>query len=237
MKLNLMLTSLLALFLVSVRPAPAYACDSILCLGDIFGWTDVAKVHADRDVKKAELDKQKADLERLRSAEVARINADAQARLAEANRQIQADITNGKITMAQAQAQADAFKALVEQKASESIAAINKNADTAIAGINQAGQINLAGVKETGETARASIAAESHNNVVLMLVVGGLLAIALTFVGFLMLRRQPAQVPQAPQVTFVLPEHLLPGGYHAQLPGQRTALPKNEYRMIEVDHE
>jgi hypothetical protein len=237
MKLKWMLASLLALLVIGVRPAPAYACDAWLCLGDMFGWTDVAKVHSDRDVKKAELDKQKADIDRQRAAEVARINADAQARLAEANRQIQADLNNSKITIAQAQAQADAFKTLVEQKAAESIAAINQNAQTAIAGINNAGQINLAGVQETGETARASIAAESHNNTVMLLVVGGLLAIVLVFVGFLMLRRQPAQVPQTPQVTFVLPEHLLSGGYHAQLPGQHTALPKNEYRMIEVDHE
>ncbi len=237
MKIKLLVASLLALLILSARPAPAYACDSLLCLGDIFGWTDVAKVHADRDVKKAELDKQKADIDRQRSAEVARINADAQARLAEANRQIQADITNGKITMAQAQAQADAFKALVEQKANESIAAINKNADTAIAGINQAGQINLAGVKETGETARASIAAESHNSVVLMLIVGGLLAIVLVFVGFLMLRKTGPTMSQAPQITVVMQPVAMPGSDYVQLPGQRTALPKHEYRMIEVDHE
>lgn len=228
------LASLLALLVLSARPAPAYACDSILCLGDIFGWTDVAKVHADRDVKKAELDKQKADIDRQRAAEVARINADAQARLAEANRQIQADLNNSKITIAQAQAQADAFKTLVEQKAAESIAAINQNAQTAIAGINQAGQINLAGVQETGETARASIAAESHNNTVMLLVVGGLLAIVLVFVGFLMLRKTGHVVPQTPQITVVMAPDLLPGS-RMQLPGQRTALPRTDYRLIESE--
>jgi len=60
------LASLLALLVLSARPAPAYACDSWICLGEVFGWTDVAKVHADRDVKKAELDKQKADIDRQR---------------------------------------------------------------------------------------------------------------------------------------------------------------------------
>jgi len=237
MKAKWMLASVLALLIVSMRPTPAYACDAWLCLGDMFGWTDVAKVHSDRDVKKAELDKQKADIDRQRAAEVARINADAQARLAEANRQIQADLNNSKITIAQAQAQADAFKTLVEQKAAESIAAINQNAQTAIAGINNAGQINLAGVQETGETARASIAAESHNSVVLMLIVGGLLAIVLVFVGFLMLRKTGPTVAQAPQITVVMQPNALPGSDYLQLPGQRQALPQNEYRMIEVDHE
>lgn len=230
MKAKWMLASLLALLIVSMRPTPAYACDAWLCLGDVFGWTEVAKVHADRDAKQAEIERQKAE-------SIARVNADAQARIAEANRQIQADITNGKITMAQAQAQADAFKALVEQKANESIAAINSNANALIAGINNAGQINLAGVQETGETARASIAAESHNSVVLMLVVGGLLAIVLVFVGFLMLRKTGPTVAQAPQITVVMQPHALPGSGYGQLPGQRQALPRNEYRMIEVDHE
>lgn len=228
------LASLLALLVLSARPAPAYACDSWICLGEVFGWTDVAKVHADRDVKKAELDKQKADIDRQRAADVEHIRADAEARLQESDRIIQAQIEQGKLNAAQAQAQADAFKALVEQKANESIAAINRNADTAIAGINQAGQINLAGVKETGETARASIAAESHNNTVMLLVVGGLLAIVLVFVGFLMLRKTGHAAPQTPQITVVMAPDLLPGS-RMQLPGQRTALPRTDYRLIESE--
>lgn len=231
---KVLLASLLAALLISLRPAPAYACDAWLCLGDVFGWTDVAKVHADRDVKKAEMEKQKADIDRQRAADVERIRADADARLQESNRIIQAQIEQGKLNAAQAQAQADAFKALVEQKAAESIAATNRNADTLIAGINQAGQINLAGVNQTGETARAAIAAESHNNTVLLLVVGGLLAVVLLFVGLLLLRRSP--VAQAPQVTLLVPgiqPQALPGSYTMQLPGQRTALPKPDYRMIE----
>lgn len=234
MKIKLLVAALVALVVFGHQVTPAYACDSILCLGDIFGWTDVAKVHADRDVKKAELDKQKADIDRQRAADIERIRADAEARLQESNRMIQAQIEQGKLNAAQAQAQADAFKALVEQKANESIAAITKNADTAIAGINQAGQINLAGVKETGETARASIAAESHNNTVMLLVVGGLLAIVLVFVGFLMLRKTGHATPPSPQITVVMAPDMLPGGNYMQLPGQRAALPKTDYRMIDM---
>jgi len=220
--------TLLAITLFGAQVAPAYACDSWLCLGETFGWTDVAKVHADRDVKKAELDKQKADIVRQQNADIARINSDAQARVAESNRLLQAQVEQGKLNIAQAQAQADAFKSLVEQKANESIAAISKNAETAIAGINQAGQINLAGVQETGETARAGIAAESHNNTVLLLVVGGLLAVVLVFVGLIMLRKTgPAQ---APQITMVVQPQMLPGS-------QMMQLPKQEYRMIDVQRE
>lgn len=197
---------------LALTPRPAYACDSVICLGDWFGWTEVSKVHADRDKAVAATNAQKA-------ADVARINADAQARIAEANRQLEAQRIQGQISAVQAKAMADAFAATVNAKRDEYVAALQNNAQVAISGIN-----------ETGETERSRIGWQAKTDMLTIVIIGLLLLCGLGIAAYV-LNKRTAQPPQ--QVVVML------AGAHpqqAQVERARSAyLPRNQVNLIEED--
>ena len=192
--------------IVSLFPTKAYACDSFLCLGDMLGITDIAARDAQRKEKQAETEHQ-------RTVDVARINADANARIADANRQLEAQRIQGKISEAQAKSMADAFAALVASKRDEAIAGITQNAQVAIAGINQ-----------TGETERNRLGWDAKSNMLTIAIIGLLLLTAM-----LILYRR---TNQAPQITV-----MLANPQRGQLEQPDTVyLSKTQYNMIGDDY-
>lgn len=172
------LSALALSVIVSLFPVKAYACDSFLCLGDMLGITDIAKRDAERKEKQAETEHQRA-------VDVARINADANARIAEANRQLEAQRIQGKISEAQAKSMADAFAALVASKRDEAIAGITQNAQVAIAGINQ-----------TGDTERTRLGWDAKSNMLTIAIIGLLLLTAMVILHH--------RTKQTPQITVML---------------------------------
>lgn len=172
------LSALALSIVVSLFPAKAYACDSFLCLGDMLGITDIAARDAQRKEKQAETEHQ-------RTVDVARINADANARIAEANRQLEQQRIQGKISEAQAKSMSDAFAALVASKRDEAIAGITQNAQVAIAGINQ-----------TGETERNRLGWDAKSNMLTIAIIGLLLLTAMLILH--------CRTKQAPQITVML---------------------------------
>lgn len=209
MKVKLFLIGVLLGVVLAMYPAKAYACDSFLCLGDMLGITDIANRDAERKEKQAET-------ERQRQIEVARINADAQARIAEANKQLEAQRVQGRISEAQAKAMADAFASAVNAKRDEYIAALQSNAQVAIAGIN-----------ETGQTERSRISWEAKANMLTIGIVGLLVLVGLVCVVYVMrsgLGSQKVVVLFQPQ---------------AQRPEidqtETVYLPKQSFRLIEKE--
>lgn len=206
---KLILALVLSIFL-SLIPARAYACDSWICLGDWFGYTNIAARDAERKEKMAET-------ERQRAIEIARVNADAQARIAEANRQLEAQRIQGQISALQAKAMADAFAATVNAKRDEYVAALQNNAQVAITGIN-----------ETGQTERSRISWEAKTNMLTIGIVGFLVLAGLACVAYFLRSsdrgdRQVIVMLQAPP-------------QYQQLDQLNTAyLPKQGFRMIEGD--
>ncbi len=211
----------------TMTPTTAYACDSWLCLGDTFGWTDVAKVHSDRD-------QQLANIQAKQAQDVARINADAQARIAEANRQIEAQRIQGQISAMQAKAMADAFAASVNAKRDEYVAALTQNAQVAIAGLNNAANISIAGVNQTGETERSRIAWDGKGNMLAIVIIGLVVLGALAIVGrILIIKTQATQAP--PNITVMLANPYSP--QRTLDAPQQTYLPRQSIQLIGDDHE
>lgn len=197
---------------LALTPRPAYACDSVICLGDWFGWTEVSKVHADRDKAVAATNAQKA-------ADVARINADAQARIAEANRQLEAQRIQGQISAVQAKTMADAFAATVNAKRDEYVAALQNNAQVAISGIN-----------ETGETERSRIGWQAKTDMLTIVIIGLLLLCGLGIAAYILNKR----TPQPPQQVVVMLADAHP--QQVQVERARSAyLPRNQVNLIEED--
>lgn len=102
MRYGLLVTFIVLILLLSI-PTPVYACSSIICFGDIFGWTETTQINADRDIEKAEiLSAQKT--------EESRILYDATIRIKEADERIAIQHQQGLITIEQARALSEAFR-------------------------------------------------------------------------------------------------------------------------------
>lgn len=138
-------------------PATAQAsCSGFIdCL---FGMTERTEVRAERDVEKARIE---ADAQ----AEIARIEGEAQARITQAEaevervRQLQYQSEADRdIAIAQANAKAEEYKAMIAGLTSEKIAGIQSNADTQIAALQAQAQIAIEGITQTGQTERWRVA-------------------------------------------------------------------------------
>lgn len=207
MKAKLVLLGVLLGVVFALYPAKAYACDSFLCLGEITGITDIAKRDAERKEKQSEIDRQRA-------LDIARVNADAQARIAEANRQLEAQRIQGRISEVQAKTMADAFAAAVNAKRDEYIAALQTNAQVAISGIN-----------ETGQTERSRISWEAKSNMLTIGIVGFLVLAGLIGAVYVMRNMQGTK-----QVVVMFQ----PPTQRQQLDQDETFyLPKQSFRLIE----
>lgn len=138
-------------------PTTAYAsCSGFIdCL---FGMTERTEVRAQRDIEKARIS---ADAQ----AEIARIQGEAQARITQAEAEVervrQLQYQSGAdrdIAIAQANAKAEEYKAMIAGLTNEKIAGIQSNADTQIAALQEQSKIAIEGIVQTGQTERYRVA-------------------------------------------------------------------------------
>ena len=162
------------------------------------------------------------------------MNADAQARIAEANREIEAQRVQGQITAVQAKAMSDAFEATVNAKRDEYVASITQNAQVAIAGLNNAANVSIAGINQTGETERNRISWDGKGNLLAIAVIGIIVLGALGIVGrILILKTQHSQA--LPQITVML-ANPMSQQRTLNVPHQ-VYLPHQQPYLIEEDNE
>lgn len=171
-----MKTTLIALILALVlatMPATAYAsCTGFIdCL---FGWSERAEVRAQRDIEKSRIEAQRA-------ADVARIQAEQAERVRQADGEVERvklqryeTEAQRDIAIAQAQQQAEQYKAMIAGLTAERLAGIQSNADSQIATLQVQAQIATAGILETGKTERWRIAGGWAFSIV-AIALGGLL--------------------------------------------------------------
>ncbi len=202
--------------LSALAPAHAYACSGFIdCL---FGFSDRVEIRADRDVETARI-------QAAADAEAARITGEAAAKLRQADAEVERvkqsqfeSEAQRDIAIAQAQTQADQYKAMIAGLTDEKIAGIQANADTQIVALQEQARIAVAGITETGQTERFRI-------------VGGWSAVIVTsilaaLVGLYWIKRSIGRV------MMVLPQ---PHTHHAAL-GERGQLPwySDSVEIVEV---
>ena len=182
---------ILTVSLALLTPTPVYACDSWICLGDIFGWTDVAKVHADRDTKLATEDTARAEKVKMLDVQIQTNLSAARTEVQriqeaqyESDNQRQIAIRNAELQFAAYQAQLDSAKETQLKAYDAQIAA----------GQDQA-NIAQTGIREAGWTQRVNIEWNGSYNIVTVLVVGAILAY--------FIRRRTAHPEGAPAIYVV----------------------------------
>ncbi len=207
----------LGLLLWLGTPTTAQAsCSGFLdCL---LGMTERTEI---RNTRMIEVERIKADA----AANVARVEGEADAHIKQAEaevervRQLQFESEAQRdIAIAQAQTQADQYKAMIAGLTDEKIAGIQANADTQIVALQEQARIAVAGITETGQTERFRI-------------VGGWSAVIVTsilaaLVGLYWIKRSIGRV------MMVLPQ---PHTHHAAL-GERGQLPwySDSVEIVEV---
>lgn len=167
MKHLIIVASLVAL----LWPATAQAsCSGFLdCL---LGMTERTEVRAQRDVERARIEAQ-------RDAETARIEAEAQERVRLADAEVERvkqlrfeSEADRDIAIAQANAKAEEYKAMIAGLTSEKVAGIQSNADTQIAALQAQAEIATAGILETGKTERWRVAFGWATVIISLLIIG-----------------------------------------------------------------
>lgn len=159
-------------------PATAQAsCSGFLdCL---LGMTERTEVRAQRDVERARIEAQ-------RDAETARIEAEATERLRQADAEVERvklqryeSEAQRDIAIAQAQQQAEQYKAMIAGLTDEKVAGIQANADTQIAALQAQAEIAQAGILETGRTERYRIVGGWAFSIVAIVAIAFLLALSI----------------------------------------------------------
>ncbi len=163
MKKILLFTVLLASLLAPGR-AHAEDCGSWICLGQILGFTDAAKINAERDAKEAET-------QRLQQTEIARINAARDQALTNAQIDIERQRQAGLLSVAQAQALAQQYQAQVDawQRTQQSI--IEQKYETQRSALSDQTQLGLSAIQETGQTQRVSMAMGTLSSAVVLILI------------------------------------------------------------------
>ncbi|HMR01779.1 MAG TPA: hypothetical protein PKA43_00245 [Candidatus Competibacter phosphatis] len=123
----------------------------------LLGMTERTEVRAQRDIERERIQAQ-------RDADIARIDAEAQERVRVATAEVErvrqqrfATEAQRDVAIAQAQQQAEQYKAMIAGLVAEREAAILANADTQIAALQAQAEIATAGILETGRTERYRI--------------------------------------------------------------------------------
>jgi hypothetical protein len=143
-------------------PARVYACDSLICFGDWFGITDIAKRDAERREKEKALDAQISAATQSAANDLARIQ---NARYESDNQRMIA-IRQAEIAWAAYEKQWADWKD-VQMKAY----------DAEIAGGKNMAEIAQAGIHESGQTQRSRIAWDSSYNIITVIIIGGIVSI------------------------------------------------------------
>lgn len=151
-KTLLIVTIAAAIFLPTTAQA---SCSGFIdCL---FGMTERTEVRAQRDVEQARIEAAaQADIARIQAEQAERVRqADAEVeRVRQLQYQSEAD---RDVAIAQAQQQAEQYKAMIGGLTAEKVSGIQSNADTQIAALQAQAQIAIEGITQTGQTERYRI--------------------------------------------------------------------------------
>lgn len=161
---------LLAVTFVMVSVAPAYACSGFIdCM---FGFTDRTEIRNERMVEVERIEAQA-------QAEQARIEGEAAAALRQADAEVErikqqrfVNEADRDIAIAQAQQQAEQYKAMIAGLTDEKLAGIQANADTQIMALQEATKIAVEGIVQTGQTERTRIVGGWSSVIVALILVG-----------------------------------------------------------------
>ena len=161
---------LLAVTFIMVSVAPAYACSGLLDCA--FGWSDREEIRNDRMIEVERIEAQA-------QAEQARIEGEAAAALRQADAEVErikqqrfVNEADRDIAIAQAQQQAEQYKAMIAGLTDEKLAGIQANADTQIASLQEATKIAVEGIVQTGQTERTRIVGGWSSVIVALILVG-----------------------------------------------------------------
>lgn len=169
------LAVIIALAVLLPSTAQASCSGFIDCL---FGMTERTEVRAQRDVERARIEAAaQADIARIQAEQAERVRqADAEV---ERVRQMQfASEAQRDIAIAQAQQQAEQYKAMIAGLTAEKVSGIQSNADTQIAALQAQAQIAIEGITQTGKTERYRIVGGWTFAVVAIVVIAILLGLA-----------------------------------------------------------
>lgn len=158
---RLFLRSWLALLIfvgaMIVTSHPVFACDGWICLGDILGYTEIAKQDADKQVQLKQLENDAAKVKADKEATLKQYDALANVQIEQAKASIEQAKALGVVAQANAQADADKFIAQVNERRAETaksydvqITNLQETARVMIAGINQAGEVKKTEVEWSG---------------------------------------------------------------------------------------
>lgn len=124
----------------------------------LFGMTERTEVRAERDVEKARI-------EAAAQAEVTRIQGEADARIKQAEAEVERvkqlqfqSEADRDIAIAQANAKAEEYKAMIAGLTDERVTAINAQASTQITALQEQSKIAIEGIVQTGKTERWRVA-------------------------------------------------------------------------------
>ncbi len=156
--------------LLALTPVSVFACSGILDCA--FGWSDREEVRQAAETERSRIEAQA-------TAEQARIEGEAQAALRMAEAEVErvrqqrfVSEADRDIAIAQAQAQANQYAAMIKGLTDEKIAGIQANADTQIMALQSQAEIATAGILETGKTERYRIVGGWASTIIAFILVG-----------------------------------------------------------------
>lgn len=171
--------------LATMIPATAKA-DCTGFMDCLFGFSERVETRQAQMTERERIQAQSAE-------EIARIQGEAQARIVQAEaevervRQMQFESAADRdIAIAQANAKAEEYKAMIAGLTSEKVAGIQSNADTQIAALQAQAQIAVEGITQTGKTERWRVAFGWATVIIGLIIMG---AAVLSW-----MRRQPSGV-------------------------------------------
>lgn len=203
----LLLTAILVSLLI---PTPAKACSGILCLiwdGNIdLGVTDRAKINAEANVKKAEM-------ENKRQTEIANINAQRDQVLKQAEVDIERQRVAGLITTQQAETARAQFQAQTDAWAAVQTKLIGEHYETQRDAIEQQTEIGLASIHEVGETARLNLNWSGAQSILLLILI---VVVAFGLMHFRLKTARPVYigVPQYQRLERPSEHQIIDAGFH-----------------------
>jgi hypothetical protein len=207
-RLLLILATSLILLLVAPATVKADGVCGILCqwVGWDGGFSERAKIKADRDERLAEI-------ERQRQTDVAAAKAASDLNIENAKIQLERERQAGLISVAEEQRKGAEYTALINAATNKAIADINGQYALMIANQQEVTKIAIAGIKDTGLTERTKVMWDGKYNIVTVLV------ISLIVAGWMHYQDRKRQM----EITALRPP-ALPPPYYIQLPDGYTVV-------------
>jgi hypothetical protein len=185
MKIRFLVLSLVLLGSLFLHPAHVYACDAIICLGEILGFTDAGEqvqAIADRDAERRE---RESIANAQRMTEVANINAIGNERLELARAQTQRELAAGQIGVAEANGKYATLQASIEAIKDVKIKELDVLMQTQLASLDNRTAI----IKSENESPRET----NHSGFLMPMA---LMVLALSILFWIKRRKEDTVVPQ-----------------------------------------